>query len=79
MNTATRAVPALVPLANGLGVTRLFAAGFPQGQGKERKGKERREGIKRAEGSEAKRVDRMVVETHSRERTTGSASGRTAL
>lgn len=39
MNTATRAVPALVPLANGLGVTRLFAAGFPQGQGKERKGK----------------------------------------
>ena len=41
MNTATRAVPTLVPLANGLGVTRLFAAGFPR----TRNGKERWEGV----------------------------------
>lgn len=46
MNTATRAVPALVPLVKWLGVTRLFAGGFSRTRERERgrgKGKNRYE------------------------------------
>lgn len=57
MNTATRAVPALVPLVKWLGVTRLFAGGFSRTR--EKRGKEKTGTVKWDEDG---RNDRLGVD-----------------